>query len=202
LQLAFDDVSDLAKSKIKHGVELGNGTFGVVHKAFHQPSGTEVAVKTFRTKDAWTGERFDSRKVLSEAFAEALALDRRGGHPHIVQLLDCFSYKGVPALVLELWGTDLGKMRAHSGGFSAAQLRCIAFAGVSALHFIHGFGLLHADVKPENILAKAEPSGELAVKLADLGAICEAFGRERTHRNDHLGKPFRKNRAERASGNS
>lgn len=93
---------------------------------------------------------------------------------HVVHLLDYFYHKEHLFLVTELLGADLFAgwiqvtrtpgLSLESAVFTVAK-QCLA-----ALEFVHKCGLIHCDIKPENILIAA--INPLRVKLIDFGSSC------------------------------
>ena len=148
---------------------LGGGVFGDVHAASVQGSTDEVAVKLLKNPES------TAKTARFCASQEAYVLDRCQGHPCIVQLLDAFVEDVPPrrfALVLELWGRDLAEwLRADATRFTAKQIRHCADRCVQGLAHLHGLELLHADIKPRNVLAKLDGvTGLLDCKLSDMGS--------------------------------
>ncbi|KAF7308738.1 hypothetical protein MKEN_01072900 [Mycena kentingensis (nom. inval.)] len=160
------------------GVQLGQGGFGVVAKATNKVTGQVVAIKRIRYKQA----AYANTDPLSEIYA----LDRLD-HPHIVKLIDV--YQGHPNtcelfLAMEyMAGLDLvdymnkeleeRKLWPHGPeGRGLPQEICqeIVYQMCHALGFMHAIGIVHRDIKPDNILIR--DSGNLHapfIKIADFG---------------------------------
>jgi serine/threonine protein kinase len=87
-------------------------------------------------------------------------------HPHVVPVCDFVERDGVCLLVMELLpgGTPRSRVAAV-GGFTAPRAVAVCLACTSGLPAAHRHGVLHRDVKPENMLFAA--SGVL--KVADFG---------------------------------
>ena len=157
----------------KLGDLLGEGSFGQVFSATKPGSTQEFAVKIFKS----------DCKV--SAMEEAIVLEKCANHPCIVQLLDAASVPGRGCcqhkLVFERWGRDLAatfRQKQSSGeldrGFGPVQLRRIVSDVASGLAHLNHIGLIHADLKPQNVLAKHDVDGGcFACKLADLGSCVE-----------------------------
>jgi serine/threonine protein kinase len=100
-------------------------------------------------------------------------------HPHVVRLVDAFETKSMIHLVYEHGGVDLGKRLAASRSSSTQMRTCIAHVLAGLLH-LHEQQLIHADIKPANILV-AERGEEWHVLVADVGNVMEVvviqFGR-------------------------
>jgi serine/threonine protein kinase len=93
-------------------------------------------------------------------------------------LLDFFYFREHLFIVGELLKDNLYEFQrftAETGGdnyFHEANLRKIARQILEALDFVHSLGLIHCDVKPENILIKS--FSKVEVKLIDFGSSCFA----------------------------
>lgn len=139
---------------------LGEGGMGTVFRARHVKLDRFVAVKVLSRKVAAVAE-------LKERFTlEARSL-AKVKHPNVVQVFDAGEEDGEAFLVMEL----------VEGGTLASRLPLepreavrVSSAVCRALQAVHEAGLVHRDVKPENVLLTA--SGE--VKLSDFGIVGEA----------------------------
>ncbi|MET7965761.1 serine/threonine-protein kinase [Micromonospora sp. NPDC005305] len=150
---------DLGIAGCIDAVEVGRGGFGVVYRAWQADYSRWVAVKVLAAD--WAGPS----RVRFER--ELRALGRLSDHPHIVTLHQAGrTAAGNPYLLMAYEeGGSLGdRLRlATAGDWRAAVAGGIAVAG--ALETAHRAGVLHRDVKPENILI----SGYGEPKLADFG---------------------------------
>ncbi len=145
------------------GDELGRGGFGVVLGARHRLIDRAVAVKvlldTAETGDSSDGDGGLRSRFLGEARVLA-GLD----HPHVVRIYDYVESDGLCLLVMEqLTGGSLrGRGRSLSAPASAGAL---GVAAAVALAAAHGRGVLHRDIKPDNLLFTADGTP----KVADFG---------------------------------
>jgi serine/threonine protein kinase len=136
----------------------GRGTFGEVYQAEDRRSHHPVAVKLLKTP--LTG-REDLKAFLNEARAFRLH------HPHIVPLLDFgLSEHDLPFLVMEYVASGTLRDRYPKG--SQVPLDVVVDLTsqlASALQYAHDQHLVHRDVKPENMLCRADGT----VLLSDFG---------------------------------
>ncbi|MFJ6196694.1 protein kinase [Micromonospora sp. NPDC092111] len=140
-------------------VEVGRGGFGVVYRAWQPAFSRSVAVKVLAAD--WHGP---SRARFER---ELRVLGRLSDHPHIVTLHQAGrTAAGHPYLLMAYEeGGSLGDRLAGgaAGDWAEAVAGGVLVAG--ALETAHRAGVLHRDVKPENILV----SGYGEPKLADFG---------------------------------
>jgi non-specific serine/threonine protein kinase len=151
---------DLGVPGCEHAVEIGRGGFGAVYRAWQPEFGRTVAVKVL----GQVGIEGEARRRLAR---ELRAMGALSGHPHIVTVHSAgFTASGNPYLVMgfEPGGTLADRLR-HSGPMPWAEAVLAGIRISGALETAHRAGLLHRDVKPENVLLSAfgEP------KLADFG---------------------------------
>ncbi len=139
------------------GGELGRGAAGVVYSGVHRQLGRKVAVKQLAR--AFATDPDVAGRFLREA-QMAASLD----HPHIVPVYDYIERDGLALIVMERCASAL-----RDGlGSESVPLDRAAYAGLatlSALGYAHARGVLHRDIKPDNLLL----DGNGVVKLADFG---------------------------------
>ncbi len=135
---------------------IGSGGMGTVYRAFDERLHREVAVKEI---DAVEPER-----VLREAQAAA-----RLNHPGIVTLYELGERDGRALLVSELVpGATLARLQA-TGALSDRDLGAIGADLCEALAHAHARGVVHRDVKPQNVIVCDEAPGGRRAKLMDFG---------------------------------
>jgi serine/threonine protein kinase len=143
---------------------LGEGAMGRVFRA--ERDGRQVAVKLLRR------EHLRSRLLLDRFFREARAVSRIR-HPHIVEVLEVGEERGPEGLeraycVMELLeGKTLGALF-RERALDVARTVEIAAQVCEALEAAHATGVVHRDVKPDNVFVASRRKGDW-VKLLDFG---------------------------------
>ncbi|HEV3379104.1 MAG TPA: serine/threonine-protein kinase [Thermoleophilaceae bacterium] len=156
---------------------LGAGGFGVVWLAWDEKLEREVAVKAIPLENGG-GER-----VEREARAAA-----RLNHPGIVGIYELAHDEHDVYLVSELVrGRTLAELL-RAGAVADRDVARIGMALCEALDHAHARGVIHRDVKPQNVMVVADPAaGAGFAKLADFGVAHVASGDPLTRTGDVVG---------------
>ncbi|GGS53783.1 hypothetical protein GCM10010156_10650 [Planobispora rosea] len=128
---------------------IGRGGMGVVWKAHDELLDRTVAVKEVRYSAA-LGEDVQTlnRRMMREARAAA-----RLTHPNVVIVYDVIEENEQPWIVMQLVPSrSLGQVLREDGPLPPRRVAEIGLALLAALHSAHDAGVLHRDVKPENVL--------------------------------------------------
>lgn len=142
---------------------LGEGGFGAVYDATDLRDGTRVAVKILHA------HLMGQREIAARFRREALAVTRVG-HPHIVRALDAGEDGEVSYLVLErLEGRDAARALEEDGPFTLARAIKIVTQVCRALQAAHDQGIVHRDLKLDNVLLTARDGDDDFVKVLDFG---------------------------------
>lgn len=146
----------------KVGRLLGRGAFGKVRLGLHKLTGKLVALKSMQ-KAVLTSE--ESQKKAMQEF-NALRLLR---HPNVVRLYERFETEKHVVLVMELCsGEDLLTYIRSRKRLSEDAARLAFRSLVMGLNHCHSKGVVHRDIKLDNILL----SGDGVPKLGDFGVAC------------------------------
>ncbi len=149
--------------------QLGKGGFGITYLAKNR-KGNPIVIKTLKDEvmdDPQYAQFRDNYQRDFEREATRLAICR---HPHIVQIDNVFHYDDRPCIAMEyVAGTDLERCVRGEPLSETQALRYIRQIG-AALTVVHEKGLLHRDIKPQNIMVRA--SRDEAV-LIDFGIARE-----------------------------
>ena len=147
--------------------ELGRGGMGVVYRGRQTYIDRPVAVKVLLVRGTPSEDQFLKR------FQREARLLAKFDHPHIVKCYQAgMTAAGSPYLVMEyVDGCSLRQWIDREGPLDQRHALLVARDVAQALGHAHEHGIMHRDVKPENVLLQAGREGDLpfVVKLADLG---------------------------------
>jgi len=150
--------------------KIGEGTYGVVHKAKDTVTGEIVALKKIRLETEDEG-------IPSTAIRE-ISLLKELQHPNIVKLHDVLHTENKLILVFEYLELDLKRILDSSKkfgnealGLNIKTVKSYLKQLICGIAHCHKHRVLHRDLKPANLLI----SKDGALKLADFG-LARAFG--------------------------
>ncbi len=142
---------------------LGEGGMGTVYRARRLDLPMTVALKTLRP------ERADDAEFVARFVREGEALAKMR-HPHVVDILDVGTHGGTPFLVMALLeGESLSERLATRGPFDQTDLVDLIVPVLAALSTAHARGIVHRDIKPDNIVIERTPNGLEHPRLVDFG---------------------------------
>jgi len=143
---------------------VGSGRFSIVYKGQHLFMDRSVAMKTLQANLA------EDQTIIKRFEKEAVALSKLR-HPNIVSVYDCFVHtNGQPFLVMDfLDGHTLEELLTDRGAIPPKLMRAIVFQASAGLAHAHGSGVLHRDIKPDNIILLPREKTDERVRLLDFG---------------------------------
>ncbi|MCA8923881.1 MAG: protein kinase [Planctomycetes bacterium] len=154
---------------------LGEGGTGTVYRAVDSVGGEVVAVKVLHAG-------LESSNMLQRMAREVRTL-RQLNHPGIVRVFDAGVHRGLPFLVMDFVEGETLTQRVHTGGpLGQREAAELVLRMSEALAHAHGRGILHRDLKPDNVLLdhRGRPS------VTDFGLALELNDRQRLTRSGAL----------------
>lgn len=158
---------------------LGHGAFSTVRSAIRKRDGQRVAIKTIAKHEALRSRRL---RVRGRHYLEEWEVLRKfERHPNVINLLDVFETNEEVHLVLEycqggeLFAAVRGQRRGSGNSFTRGvterQAAIITAQVLAALADLHDAGIIHRDIKLENILIAGSGLEEdrIHVKICDFG---------------------------------
>ncbi|CAI5465125.1 unnamed protein product [Closterium sp. Yama58-4] len=160
LKMPYEDI----KARYSLGKkEIGEGRFGSIRTCLERSSGNFYACKTISKKIIETPEEAEDVR------REVMFLATLKGHPYIVTLKEALEDKSAIHLIMELCpGGDLFERIKSRAQLTEPEAASILRQLLVALIHSHSLGILHRDVKPENILL-CSPASCSSIKLIDFG---------------------------------
>ncbi|PVU92837.1 hypothetical protein BB561_003598 [Smittium simulii] len=137
--------------------QIGEGQYGTVYKALDKKTLEMVAIKVISKQNKSSADL--------EMFYKEISILLRLKHPHIIQLKQSFETVDNIYIITEYCKCDLLGYAIKRDFLKLEEVRMVALQLLSALKCIHSLGLIHHDIKTQNILVGVD--GKL--KLCDFG---------------------------------
>jgi len=141
---------------------VGQGSTAVVYTAIRRSDGASVALKVVRADD----------QEMVNRCQEEYDVMRKLNHPNIIKALDFFTFSKGTVLVMEHFGgqsMDKVVSQQTNKKLDEASARRLFQQLISALSYMHGQGVIHRDVKAQNILVSEDLS---ELRLLDFNTAC------------------------------
>jgi serine/threonine protein kinase len=150
--------------------KLGEGGMGVVYLAEHVVIEKKIALKVLFPD-------LTRRSDLVQRFLQEAKSASRIGHENVIDITDFGqSPEGYVFIAMEyLVGQDLGQLLKASGPLPWPRAQPIVLQIVKALRAAHERGIVHRDMKPENVFVSPRDDGREFVKVLDFG-IAKVLG--------------------------
>ena len=145
---------------------VGSGTFGTVFRAKHVDLGRSYAIKFLEIPPQLMG---DAEAVRTRFLREAKILGRLD-HPNTVQVVDFGQHQDKPYIVTEfLEGKTLRHVVKDEGPFDENRLHSVTTQILGSVAQAHELGLVHRDLKSNNVMLVRDAQGNEVAKLLDFG---------------------------------
>jgi serine/threonine-protein kinase len=155
-------VGDIVTKKYRIVRHIGDGGMGAVYEAEHVALGHHVALKFLLPELA-------KAQGLADRFLREAQLSATIQSPHVTRVTDMDEYDGNPYLVMEfLRGEPLSKLLGRQGQLPTERAASVGLQLLAGLEAAHARGVVHRDLKPDNIYLVPSPGGPL-VKILDFG---------------------------------
>jgi len=141
----------------------GQGQSGQVWKISKLRTGETFAMKKIKK------QRHDGKWVKGDALETELSCLRKLRHPHIVNIIETVESSTNLWIIMECAeGGELYKRIAELNHFSERSAARIVKQVLKAIHYMHSYGVIHRDIKLENILLTSAAE-DASIKVADFG---------------------------------
>jgi serine/threonine protein kinase/tetratricopeptide (TPR) repeat protein len=139
--------------------ELGRGGMGRVYKVFDEKIKEKIALKLLKPE-------ISGDEQALERFSNELRLSRRISHRHVCRMFDLGEVDGTHYITMEyVSGEDLKSILRMMGPMSAGKVVLIAKQVCQGLAEAHRLGVVHRDLKPQNLMIDREGN----VRIMDFG---------------------------------
>ncbi|KAK7106865.1 serine/threonine-protein kinase 33-like [Littorina saxatilis] len=155
----------MIKDNYDVGNKIGQGNFGKVYEATHRSTGVKWAIKSINKEKAGSSAiKLVEREV---------AILKSVNHPHVIHLNEVIESPKRMYLVMEMClGGELADVLKEHKWFCEADTKTIIQRLAGAISYLHKHGIVHRDLKLENILMGQNPDNvddRLHVKVTDFG---------------------------------
>ncbi|MFF9376431.1 serine/threonine-protein kinase [Streptomyces griseoluteus] len=146
----MSDQGRLVAGRYRLVERIGSGGMGTVWRAHDELLGRPVAVKKLHPQHHLADD--EVARLFERTRREARSAARIN-HPNVVGVHDVVDDEGLPTIVMEyVESMTLGEVLRNRGSLPPAEARRIGRGMIAALRAAHDAGVLHRDVKPDNVL--------------------------------------------------
>lgn len=158
-----DNVNEgMVNETYEMGRVIGHGASGKVYKCKRRADKIEFACKVIQK---------DARMNDAQSMSTEVEIMKRLRHENVVSMFELFQSSWSMWIVLELVdGGDLKSFLAKNRSLYTESMAAKHFKQIlSGIHYLHSKGVIHRDLKLENILLKRDDKDEYVAKIADFG---------------------------------
>ena len=138
---------------------MGQGTFGKVVQCFDKVKNEHVAIKIIRNIQKYR----DAAKIELRVLSTLKKFDPDNTN-HCIHLRECFDYRGHICIVTDLLKISLYDFWKIINILDfRSQIQSIAKQLIRTVCFLHDLGIIHTDLKPENVLLKDDSYHKLKI---------------------------------------
>ena len=155
---------------------LGQGISGRVYEVYkNNDTKNRYALKIIKNKKVYRNQSLIELKIVT-TLNKNFPLNNHYDS-HIISVYDYFFYQEHLCIIFELLNENLYQLSQHNHlqGISLNSINFIIKQLLEAVEQVHRMGIIHCDIKPENILLKInieKNKSDISVKLTDFGSAC------------------------------
>ena len=155
---------------------LGQGISGRVYEVYkNNDTKNRYALKIIKNKKVYRNQSLIELKIVT-TLNKNFPLNNHNDS-HIISVYDYFFYQEHLCIIFELLNENLYQLLQHNHlqGISLNSINFIIKQLLEAVEQVHRMGIIHCDIKPENILLKInieKNKSDISVKLTDFGSAC------------------------------
>ncbi|MFC2171481.1 protein kinase [Acidobacteriota bacterium] len=158
---------------------IGSGGMGKIFKALDRELEEVIVLKLLRSE-------FGLDPVIEQRFVREIKLSRKVVHPGIVSVFDIGKWNGMRYITMEfIEGVSLERWIEEHGHRDIDKLLTFTIQIAEALHAAHKVGVVHRDIKPQNIIINREGR----TKIVDFGIARMRAASELTSTGQLIGSP-------------
>ena len=152
--------------QIGRGQLIGKGSYGRVYLGINLTTGDLLAIKQVEVNQKGAGQDKDKMKEMVAALDQEIDTMQHLEHRNIVQYLGCERKEFSISIFLEyISGGSVGSCLRKHGKFEESLVRSLTFQTLGGLAYLHDKGVLHRDLKADNILLDVDGT----CKISDFG---------------------------------